>query len=198
MGRYTQADPIGLAASLNLFKYVDGNPVNRYDARGLLSVDKSCAGLCCEGALRDAVDKFNNFWKPGWSTRKPKCQKILEDMSRRGLTPLQRGVSRPRPADTPITPLTCMVKWSESMIVKCANRGSNQGGPPTLGDFDAQVVWIQPAGCRNASRPNHLFETIFHEAAHNCGAPDDPLGTNYLGTKFDRTAYEVEEACAQP
>lgn len=35
MGRYTRPDPLGLEAGLNLYVYVEGNPLNYFDPRGL-------------------------------------------------------------------------------------------------------------------------------------------------------------------
>jgi RHS repeat-associated protein len=37
-GRYITPDPIGLAGGLNLFSYVQNNPINRIDPRGLIEV----------------------------------------------------------------------------------------------------------------------------------------------------------------
>ena len=44
-GRYSQADPIGLSGSVNLFEYAHGRPTMRIDPDGLFSFDSSCAGF---------------------------------------------------------------------------------------------------------------------------------------------------------
>ena len=39
-GRYSQADSLGVAGGLNLYRYVDNNPVAMYDPLGLMPVPK--------------------------------------------------------------------------------------------------------------------------------------------------------------
>lgn len=41
LGRYVQADPLGIEAGPNLYAYVDGNPLNRIDPLGLQSLPSS-------------------------------------------------------------------------------------------------------------------------------------------------------------
>lgn len=44
-GRYTQADPLGIRASVNVYGYAAANPVGDVDPLGLWSLDKSCKGF---------------------------------------------------------------------------------------------------------------------------------------------------------
>jgi len=51
IGRYVQSDPIGIAAGLNLYAYVDGNPLGYVDPLGLCrrgskQVEGQAAGVC--------------------------------------------------------------------------------------------------------------------------------------------------------
>lgn len=69
-GRYTQADPIGLASGSNLYSYVDDNPVGYMDIFGLATVEmrpiifpgvqqpiwKQCNAYSCT-EFRGAIDK---------------------------------------------------------------------------------------------------------------------------------------------
>ncbi|MGH7928469.1 MAG: RHS repeat domain-containing protein, partial [Candidatus Binatia bacterium] len=67
-GRYSQADPIGIAASLNLFGYAARNPVKVSDPLGLMSLGGSCIGFgdCgCSKKISQALQKFNDSFKPG-------------------------------------------------------------------------------------------------------------------------------------
>jgi len=46
MGRFVTKDPIGFAGGVNLYAYVQNNPINRIDPTGLSSNDMSCKKDC--------------------------------------------------------------------------------------------------------------------------------------------------------
>lgn len=43
-GRYSQADPLGVRGSVNLFQYADSRPIVRIDPMGLFTIGDSCFG----------------------------------------------------------------------------------------------------------------------------------------------------------
>jgi RHS repeat-associated protein len=186
-GRYSQADPLNVAASLNIYGYVDGNPVTFYDREGLIKgKDSSCGGAgfeCCGSAIDQGIKKFNDFFKPGWKDRNPSCWKKIQEMGSKLSIPFKGSQH---------TPLTCMTQYTKGMSVKCAKSpGGNPvfGGPPGNIGFDPNIIWIQSDACANKNMNNFMFKTIFHEALHNCGAPPD------AGPFKSTMAYDITSTC---
>jgi RHS repeat-associated protein len=64
LGRFLQRDPLGEAASLNLYTYVFNNPVNRVDPSGMWSPPAGCHSMAA-GILQREHDAMNQGW--GWS-----------------------------------------------------------------------------------------------------------------------------------
>lgn len=176
-GRYTQVDPSGIRAFVNLYAYVDARPTVLIDPLGLMSVDPTtCGKYACDCALKvnKAAKDFDKFWQPGWASKKPKCFKALSNL----------GIKFQAPSGA--TPITCMIKQAPKMTIKCASGGSNCGGPPNIGSYDPNVVWVQPTFCGDIC--GTALNTIFHEALHNCGAPDE---TDQLGG----LAKQIADVC---
>jgi RHS repeat-associated protein len=56
LGRYVQADPIGLAGGINRYAYAKGNPLTRIDPRGLDPESCDSAFVDCQREWDDAYD----------------------------------------------------------------------------------------------------------------------------------------------
>ena len=168
-GRYTQSDPLGITPSLNLFNYVNGNPIRFSDLKGLMRIDSSCLDCPCKAKMMKAVSDFNRFFTPGWGDRNPSCRAALVTM----------GAVFNAPDGTP--PITCMTIKTRDMVVKCAQGGEGCGGPPSIPAINFNVVWVQPAVCSGLC--GNPVNTLFHEALHNCGAPDERYPGGYVAER---------------
>ncbi len=60
-GRYIQPDPVGLEAGLNLYAYVNGNPLNKKDPYGLASVTVSFGGQALWGLSGGSAESGIGF-----------------------------------------------------------------------------------------------------------------------------------------
>ena len=57
VGRYVESDPVGLGGGVNTYAYVDGDPVDRSDIRGLLA----CNGRWVK--MGEIVPTLGIFWQ---------------------------------------------------------------------------------------------------------------------------------------
>lgn len=177
-----------MEASLNLFSYAAGNPVLIGDPLGLMGMDSSCGGFgdCgCSSKIAEALKKFNNFFKPGWKQKNQKCWEKLSGMKK--FTPVAYQNSK---GAIP-TPLSCMIKMTEGMTLKCRQSepweaGKGIFGGPAGGLVKSTDVWLTDQVCAKDSQG--IFQTIFHEALHLCGAPPDASGQS-------KVAYDVSSEC---
>jgi RHS repeat-associated protein len=62
LGRYMEADPLGIDAGRNVYAYVDGDPVNEEDRRGLMGAPPSPPAPAAE------FKWYGNYGGPGWSS----------------------------------------------------------------------------------------------------------------------------------
>jgi RHS repeat-associated protein len=60
-GRYTQADPAGVDASINLYGYVSGRPTAAADPLGLVSSAAECSNCCPPEKMKKELIKSKNW-----------------------------------------------------------------------------------------------------------------------------------------
>jgi RHS repeat-associated protein len=160
-GRYASPDPLGVAASLNDYVYVDSRPTYFHDPLGLIAVDgDSCKSYCCD--LGKAAQQYNDFFSPGWRQRHPKCWKALASKSGKW-TPKDNSV---------LSPLSCMVTGHRDVTVSCNPKAKP---PYECGGTIEGSTFFGPEACDSA-QCGSPFNTLFHEQLHRCGAPPESGG----------------------
>jgi RHS repeat-associated protein len=157
-GRYTQADPVGLSRSFNLFGYARQNPLQFSDPFGLYEIDSSCDR--CPWEPTDNIPR--EIGVAGRYLENPDCQRALAQAG--------SGV------------LACMLgrfgpdQNGSGPLIKCQK---NPPGSDACGEYTDPVFDVPPTihlysgreGCPRRSPGIGIAPTIFHEAIHSCGVP---------------------------
>jgi hypothetical protein len=181
-GRYWRPDP--LDASPNDYAYVDARPTRLVDPLGLLSLDPDSCGpfkgqpydddpaRCCYNELDQAVQRYNEFFAPGWRQRNPDCWNAISGASSRS------GWKQPLGNKGRLSPLSCMVAGHLDETMTCDFKfrqgGIGRGGCGWTDPGTGQTSF-RPQICDSGTCPSPL-NVVFHERLHRCGAPPESLG----------------------
>jgi RHS repeat-associated protein len=149
MGRYLQADPIGLVDGVNVYDYGSKNPLRYFDPNGLL-----IAGEWCNQPQKDGLSKRSQVEEAERKIRKEldKCSNCKDGTS-----------------CIPCKYKDLLLKKLDTVEYRCPPSGAKCGYEVNDGKID-----VYPPGFNQPRNCNCVAATVYHELLHTLHLDEFP------------------------